>query len=206
VSKGLEGAAAPRSDQLAATSKSLGRYGLAPCRQGFRVSDGTPASVQERLESFAAAFLTDPTPGLVFEYGRLVLANDAARKLLGIAAADEFLESLKASLGRGDLEPGLRLQTRYGVYAPKLQPARTRPGHPTVICFLNRQRRADPAFESLTEREREVVMLLVKGLTNGEIASVLGLSVETVRKHVSSALEKTGMKTRAGLVGRALGR
>ena len=49
-------------------------------------------------------------------------------------------------------------------------------------------------------------MLLVKGLTNAEIAGELGISVETVRKHVSKALEKTETKTRAGLVGRALGR
>jgi len=45
----------------------------------------------------------------------------------------------------------------------------------------------------------------VKGLTNGQIAVELGISVETVRKHVSRAFEKTGAKTRAGLVGRALG-
>jgi DNA-binding NarL/FixJ family response regulator len=83
---------------------------------------------------------------------------------------------------------------------------RTRWGHPTVICFLIRQRRVDPAFESLTERELGVVMLLVKGLTNAEMAGELGISVETVRKHVSNALEKTETKTRAGLVGRALAR
>jgi DNA-binding NarL/FixJ family response regulator len=152
------------------------------------------------------AFLADPTPGLIFEYGRLVLANNAARGLLGIAAADEFLKRLKTSLNRGSLEPDLRLQTKSGVYAPVLQPARTRGGHPTVICFLIRQRKVDPAFESLTERELGVVMLLVKGLTNAEIADELGISVETARKHVSNALEKTETKTRAGLVGRALAR
>ena len=46
----------------------------------------------------------------------------------------------------------------------------------------------------------------MKGLTNGQIAGKLGISIETVRKHVSNALEKTGTKTRAGLVGRALKR
>jgi DNA-binding NarL/FixJ family response regulator len=190
----------------AAGSIALKQYGLAPGRPQFRVSDCAPALKTERLETFAAAFLADPTPGLIFEYGRLVLANDAARKLLRIAGADDFLERLKKSLNCGSLEPGLRLQTRSGVYAPALQPARTRGGHPTVICFLIRQRRVDPAFESLTERELGVVMLLVKGLTNAEIAGELGISIETVRKHVSNALEKTETNTRAGLVGRALGR
>ena len=107
---------------------------------------------------------------------------------------------------RGGLEPGLRLQTESGVYAPVLQPPRIRRGHPTVICFLIKQRRVDPAFESLSERELGVLRLLVKGLTNQLIADALRISIETVRTHVSHALEKTGTKTRAGLVGRALGR
>lgn len=194
----------PRSSP--AVPISLKRGSLAPRRQRFQVSVGDPALIRERLETFATAFLADPTPGLVFEYGRLVLANDAARGLLRIATADEFLQRLKTSLNRGGLEPDLTLRTRSGVYAPALQLVRPRGGHPTVICLLIRQRRVDPAFESLTKRELAVVMLLVKGLTNAEIAGELGISVETVRKHVSRALEKTGAKTRAGLVGRALRR
>jgi DNA-binding CsgD family transcriptional regulator len=49
------------------------------------------------------------------------------------------------------------------------------------------------------------VRLLVKGFTNQQIADGLGISIETVRKHVSKALEKTGTKTRSGLVAKALG-
>jgi DNA-binding CsgD family transcriptional regulator len=58
----------------------------------------------------------------------------------------------------------------------------------------------------LSDRELDVVRLLVKGLTNQEIADELSISIETVRKHVSKALEKTGTKTRAGLVAKALSR
>jgi len=190
----------------AAGSIQLIPHELVPSRYRFRASACPQGLREERLETLTAAFLVDPTPGLIFEYGRLVLANNAARKLLGFAAADEFLERLKTSLTRDGLEPSLGLHTRSGVYAPELQPARIRAGHPTVICFLIRQRKVDPAFESLTERQRSVVMLLVKGLTNAEIAGELRISVETVRKHVSKALEKTEARTRAGLVGRALGR
>lgn len=169
-------------------------------------SEGTPARLKERLETFLAAFLSDPKPGLVFEYGRLVLANDAARELLGTAVTDEFLGRLKTSLNRGSLEPELTLRTRSGIYVPALQPARTPGGHPTVICFLFKQRGLTAAFESLSERELRVLMLLVKGFTNGQIAKELGISIETVRTHISHALGKTGLRTRAGLVGRALGR
>jgi DNA-binding CsgD family transcriptional regulator len=187
----------------------LARDELASGGQHLRVSSGAPALVKERLDTFAAAFLSDPRPGLVFEYDRLVLANDAARGLLGAvpaAATDEFLARLKASLNRGSLEPALRLQTPSGVYVPVLQPPRIRRGHSTAICFLVNQCAADPVFACLSERQRCVVRLLAKGLSNRQIADALGISIETVRTHVAHALERTGTKTRTGLVGRALGR
>ena len=75
-----------------------------------------------------------------------------------------------------------------------------------MICFLVRQCTVDPAFACLSERQRSVVRLLAKGLSNRQIADELHISIETVRTHVAHALERTGTKTRAGLVGRALGR
>jgi DNA-binding CsgD family transcriptional regulator len=198
--------ARPSSRPSSHASISPGGNGLAPPRHGPRVSDGGPALVRERLETFAAAFLSDPRPGLVFEYDRLVLANDAARGLLGRAppaAMDEFLACLKASLNRGHLEPSLRLQTQAGVYAPVLQPPRIGRGHSTAICFLVNECSVDPAFACLSERQRCVVQLLAKGLSNRQIADALGISIETVRTHVAHALERTGMTTRAGLAGRA---
>jgi DNA-binding NarL/FixJ family response regulator len=44
--------------------------------------------------------------------------------------------------------------------------------------------------DSLSEREREVLSLLARGLTNAEIASRLYLSEGTVRNYVSSILAK----------------
>lgn len=180
------------------------RKGL-PRESLFQLTDGSPALVRERLNTFAVAFLADARPGLLFEYGRLVFANDAARNLLGsTAASDSFLDALKVSICTGAIEPELLFRTRSGIYAPVLHPARGRRGHPTRVCFLIRRSEAMVAYECLSKRELEVLRLLVKGLTNGQIAGKLGISIETVRKHVSSALEKTGTKTRAGLVGRAI--
>ncbi|KJH70582.1 response regulator transcription factor [Aliterella atlantica] len=56
----------------------------------------------------------------------------------------------------------------------------------------------------LTNRERQVVELLVKGLSNAEIGSQLHLSSRTVEKYVSSLLRKTETSNRAELVGFAL--
>lgn len=51
----------------------------------------------------------------------------------------------------------------------------------------------------LTEREREVVVLIALGLETGGIAEELTISVDTVR-HVRNAMAKLGAHTRAQLV------
>ncbi len=56
----------------------------------------------------------------------------------------------------------------------------------------------------MSEREREVLALLVRGLSNREIADRLSLSQFTARFHVSSILQKLGVKTRAEAVARAV--
>jgi len=55
----------------------------------------------------------------------------------------------------------------------------------------------DPAFASLSPREREILVLVTEGLANAEIASRLGLRDKTVRNHVSNLFDKLGVWTRA---------
>lgn len=55
-----------------------------------------------------------------------------------------------------------------------------------------------PAYqEKLTERQREVLALIVEGLGNAEIAERLGISLPTARFHVSTILSKLGAANRA---------
>jgi DNA-binding NarL/FixJ family response regulator len=62
----------------------------------------------------------------------------------------------------------------------------------------------DPAaFPFLTEREREVLDLVARGLTNAAIADRLYLSEKTVRNHVSTIFAKVHVEDRAALVARA---
>ncbi|MDO9378920.1 MAG: response regulator transcription factor [Nocardioidaceae bacterium] len=72
----------------------------------------------------------------------------------------------------------------------------------------------DSALADLTEREREVLVLMGKGLSNGEIADHLVLGAATIKTHVSRVLAKTGARDRVqavvlayetGLVGRDAG-
>jgi DNA-binding CsgD family transcriptional regulator len=56
----------------------------------------------------------------------------------------------------------------------------------------------------LSEREREVMMLVASGLQSGDIAERLFLSPETVKSHVHNSLGKLGAHTRAHAVAIAL--
>ena len=52
----------------------------------------------------------------------------------------------------------------------------------------------------LTQREREVFLLLVSNKTAKEIAEELCISEKTVRNHISNAMQKLGVKGRAQAV------
>lgn len=52
----------------------------------------------------------------------------------------------------------------------------------------------------LTKREKEVFELLIQNNTTEEIASSLKISEKTVRNHISNAMQKLGVKGRAGAV------
>jgi DNA-binding NarL/FixJ family response regulator len=55
----------------------------------------------------------------------------------------------------------------------------------------------------LTEREREVIVLIGQGLSNKDIADRLCISVITVRHHLTSIFDKLGVSTRQKLLIRA---
>lgn len=95
-------------------------------------------------------------------------------------------------------------------------------GHPEqvtgiqlVLCVILRVTRArqggvrseQPRRVSprLSSRELEVVELIAMGLTGPEIAGDLQLAHNTVRTHVRNAMVKTGARSRAELVAKALG-
>jgi DNA-binding NarL/FixJ family response regulator len=57
----------------------------------------------------------------------------------------------------------------------------------------------DP-YESLTDREKQVLKLVAEGKSNKEVADVLGISVKTAMSHREHVMEKLGLHNRTELV------
>lgn len=62
----------------------------------------------------------------------------------------------------------------------------------------------DPILNSLTEREREVLALLARGLTNKEIARELTITTNTVKRHLKSLFVKMEVNTRSAASAKAI--
>jgi len=76
-----------------------------------------------------------------------------------------------------------------------------------VTSLMMERREMEMFHQRLTGREKEVLKLLGKGLTNQEIADELYIGIKTVKTHVSNILAKLDLKdrTRAALFAREYG-
>jgi len=55
---------------------------------------------------------------------------------------------------------------------------------------------SDPIFDALTPREQQVLLLLARGLSTNEMASMLSISPATIRNHIQSILGKFNVHSR----------
>ncbi len=62
---------------------------------------------------------------------------------------------------------------------------------------------ADP-YETLTDREKQVLKLVAEGRSNKEVAEILGISVKTAMSHREHIMEKLHLHSRTDLIKFAL--
>lgn len=73
-----------------------------------------------------------------------------------------------------------------------------------IIKGIGQKETARNTSEILSDREKEVVQHICKGLSNQEIADILFLSRRTIEKHRENILQKTGVPNTAALVAWAI--
>jgi DNA-binding NarL/FixJ family response regulator len=95
-----------------------------------------------------------------------------------------------------DLLHGIRVAARGDAL---LSPAITRRLIGEYVSHPLRSNRS-AALEVLTNREREVVALAARGMSNDEIAAGMVISVATAKTHISRAMTKLRARDRAQLV------
>lgn len=108
-----------------------------------------------------------------------------------------------------DLADALRLVMAGGIYVPTMtvnpmrdadEPAPAPAASPATGGAGNGE--SLPSFEELgvTPRQADVLMLLLQGKSNKDIARRLGLSVETIKDHVQAVLRALGVSSRTQAV------
>jgi NarL family two-component system response regulator LiaR len=147
------------------------------------------------------------------EATRLIMAEMPEMKVVVLTASEEeakLFEAIKAG-AQGFLQKNLEAEEFFDLLD------KAQRGEPALTATLARkllQEFAKPApeaaaprpeEETLTAREREVLELMVEGVTsNRKLAKRLGLSENTVKFHVRNILDKLRVHNRAEVVGYAL--
>ena len=72
-----------------------------------------------------------------------------------------------------------------------------------MAYFADRAGPGAQAFPELSEREREVLELIARGMSNQQIVDRLVISPKTVRNHISNIFSKLQVRDRAEAVVRA---
>jgi len=142
--------------------------------------DGAAATrlIRKRSPNIQVIALTSFKDGILVQSA---LQAGAIGYLLKDVSADELAQAIRAAhAGRSTLSPEA---------AQALVLAASQPPAPGL---------------DLTEREREVLTLMIEGLNNTQIAARLDVSPSTVKSHVSNILAKLGVASRTEAVTLAL--
>ena len=102
------------------------------------------------------------------------------------AGANGVMFHSSLGTGEGDFIKALTITSDDGVYFPSAVRQ--------AIAITTKPK--PDLTEPLSERELEVLECIIQGMQNSEIAKTLLISVETVKKHVSTGIQKLGVRDR----------
>jgi pimeloyl-ACP methyl ester carboxylesterase/DNA-binding CsgD family transcriptional regulator len=174
------------------SSQSLARA-MAREYRGAMTPESYAAYVAWRSGVEVSAVLeTLEVPTLVLSRRRAYLHDTAARVAASIKGARFFM------VGADDVVPGRWLPEETAAIEEFLGVA------PSASTDGAAETAADGGAARLTQREREVLTLLVTGRSNREIAEALVLSERTVARHIANMYEKAGVHGRAEITAYAL--
>lgn len=151
-------------------------------------TDGIEATRRVVTETPAARVLVLTTFDLD-EYVFMALRYGASGFLLKDAQPADLTSAVRAvASGDAVVAPGVtrRLLDAFASRLPDLR--------------SGDQRDAVPQLARLTDREREVLLRVARGLSNSEIAAVLHVSEPTVKSHLGRILSKLGLRDRVQAV------
>jgi DNA-binding NarL/FixJ family response regulator len=117
-------------------------------------------------------------------------SHDYIQRVIGAGAKGYLAHTAKA----GEVRLAIEIVEDGSVWAPRKVMANL------VDLSSAEERREGSASEpKFTEREAQVLKLLVEGHPNRVIAAELGIDVATVKKHVGTLMRKVGVKNRIAL-------
>lgn len=197
---------------LIADDHGMIREGLRMILESHRIEVVGEASDGASAVHNAAALRPDVVlmdlrmPGMDGVEATSQIVRDGSAEVLVLTSFDED-ELVFAAIGAGaagfllkttEAAPLVEAISRVAAGEGVLDPRVTKRAFAAIASSAsNKDAPVSPGIDDLTAREREVLRALRDGMSNARIAIYLGISIPTVKSHVSAVLVKLGAESRS---------
>lgn len=174
----------------------------------LRAASATPAETDDPPSILLIDASSDPAAALALTWSARERFPEAQVVILGLQREDEgvleFIEAGAAAYLLQSASPAQLIEALHFLREGQVHSSpRIAAAVVERIAALEKERKPVPppqGWEPLTEREREILALMARGLRNKEIAHSLHITVQTVKNHVHNVLEKLRVHRRRDAV------